>query len=208
MDESDYDLHRMTIGVPEGQREIIPGSALPLESCMDIHGGGKCPQLTSYGCVELMYRLVDVRKGCYVGQELTVRTYHTGATRKRILPIRLFPLDHADTPLPSSINPDTPVNPDMPGEIMYHPPASSATRKPKSAGRVLTLHDTYGTVGLGLVRLELVDRTWWSQPAIQSVGDWLDGEGPRLTTFMGGKEYGVFVGKGEAYAAALENAPQ
>ena len=30
---------------------------------------------------------VEFRKGCYVGQELTVRTYHTGVIRKRILPV-------------------------------------------------------------------------------------------------------------------------
>ncbi|RSH89489.1 ccr4 associated factor [Saitozyma podzolica] len=88
----DYDLHRMRLGVPEGPAEIVPMSALPLESCMDIHGG------------------VDFRKGCYLGQELTVRTYHTGMTRKRILPIRLIPLNAAETPLrefliPSSSTP-------------------------------------------------------------------------------------------------------
>lgn len=32
---------------------------------------------------------VDFRKGCYVGQELTVRTYHTGLIRKRIVPVLL-----------------------------------------------------------------------------------------------------------------------
>lgn len=37
----DYELHRMLLGVPEGPAEILPGQALPLESCMDIHGGGK-----------------------------------------------------------------------------------------------------------------------------------------------------------------------
>lgn len=31
--------------------------------------------------------VVDFRKGCYVGQELTVRTYHTGVVRKRIVPV-------------------------------------------------------------------------------------------------------------------------
>jgi hypothetical protein len=36
----DYHLHRMLLGLPEGPSEIIPGSALPLESSMDIHGGG------------------------------------------------------------------------------------------------------------------------------------------------------------------------
>jgi hypothetical protein len=37
---SDYDLRRMLLGVPEGPKEIIPGSALPLESCMDVTNGG------------------------------------------------------------------------------------------------------------------------------------------------------------------------
>lgn len=36
---------------------------------------------------------VDFRKGCYVGQELTVRTYHTGILRKRILPVQIMPKD-------------------------------------------------------------------------------------------------------------------
>jgi hypothetical protein len=36
----DYHLHRMLLGLPEGPSEIVPGSALPLESSMDIHGGG------------------------------------------------------------------------------------------------------------------------------------------------------------------------
>jgi hypothetical protein len=31
----------MLLGLPEGPGEITPGSALPLESSMDIHGGGQ-----------------------------------------------------------------------------------------------------------------------------------------------------------------------
>jgi hypothetical protein len=38
--EETYDQHRWQLGVPEGTTEIVSGSALPLESCMDIHGGG------------------------------------------------------------------------------------------------------------------------------------------------------------------------
>jgi len=37
----DYHLHRMLLGLPEGPSEVVPGSALPLESSMDIHGGGR-----------------------------------------------------------------------------------------------------------------------------------------------------------------------
>ena len=32
---------------------------------------------------------VSFHKGCYIGQELTARTHHTGVIRKRILPISL-----------------------------------------------------------------------------------------------------------------------
>lgn len=37
----DYELHRMLLGLPEGPDELIPGQALPLESSMDLHGGGE-----------------------------------------------------------------------------------------------------------------------------------------------------------------------
>lgn len=63
-----YLLHRILHGVPEGTIDIPPLHAFPIESDLDMMGG------------------VDFRKGCYVGQELTVRTYHTGVVRKRILP--------------------------------------------------------------------------------------------------------------------------
>jgi hypothetical protein len=38
--ESDYHLNRMRLGVPEGPQELVPEAALPMESCMDVHGGG------------------------------------------------------------------------------------------------------------------------------------------------------------------------
>ncbi|TID18822.1 Guanine nucleotide-binding protein subunit alpha [Venturia nashicola] len=67
-----YTLHRYTNGVPEGPLEILPQTALPLESNFDYLAG------------------IDFRKGCYVGQELTIRTQHTGVVRKRILPVELY----------------------------------------------------------------------------------------------------------------------
>ena len=48
-----------------------PLASLPLESNMDLLNG------------------IDFRKGCYVGQELTIRTRHTGVVRKRILPVQI-----------------------------------------------------------------------------------------------------------------------
>lgn len=51
-----------------------------------------------------------------------------------------------------------------------------------------------------MVRLEMVEKVKW----FGTVGEWMQGEGGRLLTKFGGKELGVWVGKGEAYGAALE----
>jgi len=34
-------------------------------------------------------RGISFSKGCYIGQELTARTHHTGVVRKRLMPVRL-----------------------------------------------------------------------------------------------------------------------
>lgn len=79
--EESYHMRRYLNGIPEGPAEMIPGSALPLESNMDYMFG------------------IDFKKGCYVGQELTIRTKHTGVVRKRILPVEIYPtnIDAAQT---------------------------------------------------------------------------------------------------------------
>ncbi|KAI1505424.1 Aminomethyltransferase folate-binding domain-containing protein [Biscogniauxia marginata] len=72
VDEAVYRARRYLLGVPEGQAEIPPSQALPLEANMDLMGG------------------IDFRKGCYIGQELTIRTRHRGVVRKRVLPCMLY----------------------------------------------------------------------------------------------------------------------
>ena len=56
----------------------VPG--FPLESNLDFVGG------------------VSFSKGCYLGQELTARTYHTGVTRKRLVPVTLAVPDGGPLP--------------------------------------------------------------------------------------------------------------
>ncbi|KAK3357157.1 putative aminomethyl transferase [Lasiosphaeria hispida] len=68
-----YRLRRILAGVPEGAAELPPEEALPLESNLDV-----------------MMDAIDFHKGCYVGQELTIRTRHQGVVRKRILPVVLY----------------------------------------------------------------------------------------------------------------------
>jgi folate-binding protein YgfZ len=66
---------RYRLGVAEGAAEVPTGKALPLEYNLDyLHG-------------------VNFHKGCYIGQELTARTHHTGVIRKRILPLTIEPAD-------------------------------------------------------------------------------------------------------------------
>jgi hypothetical protein len=73
-----YDKYRVLLGVTEGPTDFKPDDSLPLERNYDLLKG------------------IDFDKGCYIGQELTARTYHTGVVRKRVLPV------YSDTELPAS----------------------------------------------------------------------------------------------------------
>lgn len=72
LDPKQYTLRRYLFGVPEGPAEIPRENALPMENNIDLAGG------------------INFKKGCYVGQELTIRTKHTGVVRKRVLPVQLY----------------------------------------------------------------------------------------------------------------------
>lgn len=136
-----------------------------------------------------------------------MRTYHTGATRKRILPVYLYPLSSGpgalSTPAsPLSMTSALTSSPGLVGgpqrvDIMYTPPASSASKKARSAGKLLVLSDAAPGVGLGLIRLEWADRACWAEGTERGV----------LSVEVGGEKWGVWVGKGEGYAAALAATP-
>jgi folate-binding protein YgfZ len=126
-----YTVRRILHGIAEGQSEIIRESALPLECNMDMMKG------------------IDFRKGCYVGQELTIRTHHTGVVRKRILPVQLYTGDQS-----ALASADMPVY-DPSVELSLPPSGSSiykiSTRRTRSAGKLL---GGIGNIGLALCRLE------------------------------------------------------
>ncbi|KAJ5527285.1 transferase caf17 [Penicillium frequentans] len=125
-----YTVRRILNGVPEGQSEIIRESALPMECNMD------------------MARAIDFRKGCYVGQELTIRTHHTGVVRKRILPVQFYTKDMstADGPVyePSADIPLPPAGTNI---------MKAGGRRGRSAGKFL---NGVGNIGLALCRLEMM----------------------------------------------------
>jgi folate-binding Fe-S cluster repair protein YgfZ len=106
---------------------------------------------------------VDFRKGCYVGQELTVRTYHTGQLRKRIVPVMIHTVSGYGWLSVYFHTPTEPLNREsltseatevLPKDIEIRPDASanggSAVRS-RGAGKLLT---RLNGVGLGLLRLD------------------------------------------------------
>jgi folate-binding protein YgfZ len=66
-----YDRLRLSLGVPDGSRDLPIEKALLLENGFDELNG------------------VDWKKGCYVGQEVTARMKYRALVRKRLLPVRL-----------------------------------------------------------------------------------------------------------------------
>ncbi|KAF2727318.1 Aminomethyltransferase folate-binding domain-containing protein, partial [Polyplosphaeria fusca] len=136
LDLDQYVLRRYLFGIPEGQAEIPRESSLPMEMNIDLSSG------------------IDFRKGCYVGQELTIRTKHTGVVRKRILPIQLY---HAHDPAPpGDSHPDfdaTWSTPVVQGADIKQLDAEGSIRKGRAAGKYIA---GVGNVGLALCRVEMM----------------------------------------------------
>ncbi|KAI1384464.1 Aminomethyltransferase folate-binding domain-containing protein [Hypoxylon trugodes] len=139
-DDAAYRVRRYLHGVAEGQAEISREQALPLESNMDVEGG------------------IDFRKGCYVGQELTIRTKHRGVVRKRILPCLLYPTSSSPPP-PQSLEYRPSISEGDESQALSAqdiPSNLSIGRygaKGRSAGTWLT---GLGNVGLALCRLQIM----------------------------------------------------
>ena len=115
LSSEEYTIRRILNGIPEGIEDMWPEQSLPLESNFDYMNGGKAKIPGEIFCLRnikknvyirfyinalnsnllffFLTKIVDFRKGCYVGQELTIRTYHTGVVRKRILPVQLYEKD-------------------------------------------------------------------------------------------------------------------
>ncbi len=67
----DYDRWRLSLGLPDGSRDMVVEKAILLESGFEALNG------------------VDFDKGCYMGQELTARTKYRGLVKKRLMPVRI-----------------------------------------------------------------------------------------------------------------------
>lgn len=132
---SSYTVRRILHGVAEGQGEIVRESSLPMDSNMDAMEG------------------IDFHKGCYLGQELTIRTHHRGVIRKRILPVQMYGLDDGKSSSGGDggleYSPDTALSLPPPGANI----SKLSGRRGRSAGKFLT---GIGNVGLAVCRLEVM----------------------------------------------------
>ncbi len=70
-DAAAYDRLRLSLGVPDGSRDLAVDKAILLEAGFDELNG------------------IDWQKGCYVGQELTARTRYRGLVKKRLVPVAI-----------------------------------------------------------------------------------------------------------------------
>ena len=70
VDPTRYEMHRISLGVPEAGADFAFGDIFPHDVDIDQLGG------------------VDFAKGCFIGQEVVSRMEHRGTARKRIVQIR------------------------------------------------------------------------------------------------------------------------
>jgi hypothetical protein len=68
---SDWDQHRLSLGLPDGSRDMESEKSVLLEAGFDELNG------------------VSWTKGCYMGQELTARTKYRGLVKRRLVPVRI-----------------------------------------------------------------------------------------------------------------------
>lgn len=80
-DAAAYDRLRLSMGIPDGSRDLPVEKAILLEAGFDELNG------------------VDWEKGCYIGQELTARTKYRALIKKRLMPVKV------EGPLPAPGSP-------------------------------------------------------------------------------------------------------
>jgi folate-binding protein YgfZ len=143
--ERDYILRRCLWGLTDGHKGMSDGRALPHEYNLDVDNA------------------IDFRKGCYIGQELTIRTQHQGVVRKRILPVMAYP---SGSPAPSTMV-YTATDQGPKGEdietgrkikrLLSTPNSSTETKSSRRRNDVAgTWIEGVGNVGLALCRLEMM----------------------------------------------------
>lgn len=141
--EAQYNRERILRGIPEGAYEIASRQVVPLEYNVDLMGG------------------IDFNKGCYLGQELVIRTHHRGVVRKRVLPLRFHPLN-PETVQPLRTNPfecntHSQLTKNLDKQSEFLPTSMDSSGKLKILSRTDSLGKhifSQGNIGIGMMRLD------------------------------------------------------
>lgn len=128
---SAYTIRRYVRGVIEGHDEIPPDTTLPMNINLDT------------------MHAIDFRKGCYLGQELTIRTHHTGVVRKRVLPVALY---SAGQDPPTHLEYDARAGANIGHRLPYDTDIKSGTHRRKPGSFIAGV----GNIGLAMCRLEIM----------------------------------------------------
>ncbi len=93
---NDYKAKRIALGIPEQSEDFGTAQVFPAEINMDLLGG------------------VDLKKGCFVGQEVVSRMHRRGNIRKRTVAVHGTALEPGlDVMAPASLGVITSAGPDM-----------------------------------------------------------------------------------------------
>mmetsp|Transcript_9569 Transcript_9569/g.13165 ORF Transcript_9569/g.13165 Transcript_9569/m.13165 type:complete len:369 (+) Transcript_9569:87-1193(+) len=147
IDGAAYDAYRMVQGIPRDNHDMFRNESFILESNYDWLSG------------------VSFTKGCYLGQELTARSHHTGVIRKRLMPVYFVPSgpnkqeiagrdiknyerwnDDGDLLFPSYFDPNS--------KLLIPPTTTKLRANDKPAGKILA---SAFNVGVAQVRFEHTD---------------------------------------------------
>jgi folate-binding protein YgfZ len=128
VDASEYEAHRIALGVPRGGLDFAYNDAFPHDANMDLLHG------------------VDFKKGCFVGQEVVSRVEHRGSARTRIVSV-LY-----DDGAPQE---GTPI---MLGEKSVGTMGSSARGQGLALIRIDRIEGASGTLTAGNIPIRLRDK--------------------------------------------------
>ncbi|RLV94089.1 putative transferase CAF17 mitochondrial [Spathaspora sp. JA1] len=151
VDESNITKRRIDTGLFETCDGPSNTSLLPFDCNLDYTNG------------------LSLEKGCYVGQELTIRTYNNGTIRKRIYPLKFHEYEGTNWEVLNNVDLETvtklvispleePESEQAQEEEQISSPfgAGKSVRKRKSSqGKILSV---YGDLGFGLFNIDDVEK--------------------------------------------------
>jgi folate-binding protein YgfZ len=134
--EKEYLNRRCIWGLTEGHQAMAAGRSLPHEFNFDV------------------LNAIDFHKGCYIGQELTIRTQHQGVVRKRILSVQAYLKDELHHHEPSPISNNDVQTQEIPIDTKITRAAGTEPTPKRRNNAVGTWIEGVDHKGLALCRLE------------------------------------------------------